>query len=163
MRKRNWKKTRPTDIRHAMELCLHYAREKKNLSVDRVADLMGLPSKWSLYKWLENGRLPMVLIRPFEHACGIDFLTQYLAYSDHKLLVDIPTGRAANEMQVNELQGSFAETIGLLIRFYQDEAGPEETLTSLNQVISGLAWHRANIGKSEAPELALFEGDEDEH
>ena len=58
MRRRNWKRVNPTSLRHAMELCLDYGREKRNLSVDRVADLMGMPSKYTLYKWLENGRMP---------------------------------------------------------------------------------------------------------
>ncbi|MCU8084256.1 hypothetical protein [Shewanella sp. SM23] len=66
--RRNWEKVRANNLRHLMALCLEFAREKQNLSVDRVADLMGLPSKWTLYKWLENGRIPAVLIRPFEHA-----------------------------------------------------------------------------------------------
>lgn len=160
MRKRNWKKVRPHSLRQAMELCLEYARERQR-SVDRVADLMGLPSKWTLYKWLENGRLPAVLVRPFEHACGIDFVTQYLAFSDHKLLVEIPSGRCADALEVNELQASFSEAMGLLIRFYQGGAEADATLAALHQVMTGLAYHRENVSKALNPELALFEEDGD--
>lgn len=161
MPKRNWKKVRPNSLRDAMELCLHYAREKRNLSVDRIADLMGLPSKWSLYKWLENGRMPMVLIRAFEHACGADYITQYLASSAQRLLIDIPSGKPAGELQISELQGAFSEAMGHLIRFYKGDAQSGETLDALQHVLGALAWQRENVAKHEAPELALFDGDEE--
>ena len=159
MARRSWKTVRANSLRHGIELCLEYAREKQNLSVDRVADLMGLSSKWTIYKWLENGRLPAVLIRPFEHACGIDFVTLYIAASSNRLVVDIPSGRKASASEVNELQGSFTEAMGLLIRFYQGDSDACDTINALNNVMSGIAWHRENVKKSDSPELSLFEGE----
>lgn len=159
MSRRNWKKVRANNLRHSMELCLEFAREKQNLSVDRVADLMGLPSKWTLYKWLENGRIPAVLIRPFEHACGADYMTLYIAASSNRLVIDIPSGRKATNTEVNELQGSFSEAMGLLIRFYQGQSAAEDTITALNHVMGGIAWHSENVSKSQAPELAMFDGE----
>jgi hypothetical protein len=160
MARRNWKTVRANSLRHGIELCLEFAREKQNLSVDRVADLMGLPSKWTIYKWLENGRLPAVLIRSFEHACGVDFVTLYIAASSNRLVIDIPSGRKANAGEVNELQGSFSEAMGLLIRFYQGESEANTTINALNNVMSDIAWHRENVRKSDSPELSLFEGEE---
>lgn len=145
MARRNWKRVAPTSLRHAMELCLEYGREKRNLSVDRVADLMGLPSKWSLYKWLESGKMPAILIRPFEHATGATFMTQYIATSAHKLLVDIPTGKPAKDDDV------------LALRFYRGEVSAEETKAVLDKMMGEIAWHRENVNKSLAPELGLFE------
>ena len=161
MSRRNWKKVRANSLRHAMELCLEFAREKQNLSVDRVADLMGLPSKWTLYKWLENGRIPAVLIRPFEHACGADYMTLYIAASSNRLVVDIPSGRKATNAEVNELQGSFSDAMGLLIRFYQGHSAAEDTITALNHVMGGIAWHSENVSKSQTPELAMFDGEDE--
>lgn len=161
MSRRNWKKVRANNLRHAMELCLEFAREKQNLSVDRVADLMGLPSKWTLYKWLENGRIPAVLIRPFEHACGADYMTLYIAASSNRLVVDIPSGRKATNAEVNELQGSFSDAMGLLIRFYQGQSAAEDTITALNHVMGGIAWHSENVSKSQTPELAMFDGEDE--
>ena len=161
MSRRNWKKVRANSLRHAMELCLEFAREKQNLSVDRVADLMGLPSKWTLYKWLENGRIPAVLIRPFEHACGADYMTLYIAASSNRLIVDIPSGRKATNAEVNELQGSFSDAMGLLIRFYQGQSAAEDTITALNHVMGGIAWHSENVSKSQTPELAMFDGEDE--
>jgi len=161
MSRRNWKKVRANSLRHAMELCLEFAREKQNLSVDRVADLMGLPSKWTLYKWLENGRIPAVLIRPFEHACGADYMTLYIAASSNRLVIDIPNGRKATNAEVNELQGSFSDAMGLLIRFYQGQSAAEDTITALNHVMGGIAWHSENVSKSQTPELAMFDGEDE--
>ena len=59
--KRNWKRVRPTSLLHALELCVEYARDVHNLSVERIADLMGITADL-LYKWLSNGRLPAMLI-----------------------------------------------------------------------------------------------------
>lgn len=157
MARRNWKRVAPTSLRHAMELCLEYGREKRNLSVDRVADLMGLPSKWSLYKWLESGKMPAILIRPFEHATGASFVTQYIATSAHKLLVDIPNGKPAKDDDVLALQTSFNESVNLLARFYRGEVSAEETKAALDKTMGEIAGHRVNVSKSLAPELGLFE------
>lgn len=154
MTHRNWKRTRARSLRHAIELCLEYAREHQ-LSVDRVADLMGLASKWTLYKWLQSGRMPAVLIRPFEHACGATFLTDYLAASAHKLLVDAPQGRRANDMELAELHASFSEALQKLLKFYDGAAEAPETLDALTHLMKGVAWHRENVSKSTEPELAL--------
>jgi len=157
MTRRSWKRVAPTSLRHAMELCLEYGREKRNLSVDRVADLMGLASKWTLYKWLESGRMPANLIRPFEHACGATFMTQYIATSAHKLLVEIPAGRPGRDEDVLALQTGFNEAVNLLARFYQGAAEAEATVAALTRVMSEIAGHRENVSKAMAPELGLFE------
>jgi hypothetical protein len=157
MARRNWKRVAPTSLRHAMELCLEYGREKRNLSVDRVADLMGLANKWVIYKWLESGKLPANLIRPFEHATGATFMTQYIATSAHKLLVDIPTGKPAKDDDVLALQTSFNESVNLLARFYRGEVSAEETKAVLDKTMGEIAGHRENVNKSLAPELGLFE------
>ena len=145
-----------------MELCLEHAKQKKNLSVERVADLMGLANRWTLYKWLENGRMPAILIPVFEHACGIDFISQYLAYSNHKLLIDIPTGKKASENKVNELQIAFNNAIGLLLTFYKGNSDTDKTIAALNNVMGDIAFHKTNIEKSLQPELSLFEGDDND-
>ena len=128
MPRRSWKRVAPTSLRHSMELCLEYARDKQNRSVDHIAELMGLTSKWALYKWLENGRLPAILIRSFEHACGCAFMTQYIATSSHKMLVDIPTGKRALDTDILDLQVGFSDAVSLLARFYQGNADTDETL-----------------------------------
>jgi len=157
MKRRNWKTVQPTSLNHAMELCLQYARERHNLSVDHIADLMGLTSKWMLYKWLENGRLPSILIRPFEAACRINFITQYLAHSDHRLLIDVPSGRKATAKDINSLQIAFSSSVSLLLKFYEGKTEAEETLAKLNQLMESIAWHQGNVERHSQPEFDFRE------
>lgn len=142
-----------------MELCLAYARDVGHLSVERVADRMGLASHWTLYKWMESGRLPAILIRPFEGACcGADYVTRWIAASDHQLLVKIPTGRAAEQCDTAELQVVLAEASRLLIRFYQQGGDPGATLDAVRDAIAGLGFHHANVERALSPELDLEGG-----
>jgi hypothetical protein len=143
-----------------MEMSLEHARAKHNFSVDRVADLMGQSNKWVLYKWLENGRLPAVLIRPFENSCGIDLVTRYLGHSANKMLIDIPLGRKASGRELHELQASFAHASGLLVAFYGGDDLSEETESALTALIEDVAWHRANVKQHKQPSFDLEIGHE---
>lgn len=153
MARYSWKNQQPRSLRHGMELCLEYAKVKKNLSVDRVADEMGLSSKWTLYKWLENSRMPIVLVRPFESACGADYVTRYIGHSAFKLLIDIPVGKRVADKDINSLQVSFSESIGLLLKFYDGKSDIEGTLAALTDVMEKLAWHQGNVERFHQPEL----------
>lgn len=159
---RHRRRPAPRSLRHGMELCLKHALARHRRSVDRVADLMGLASKWSLYKWMESGRMPANLIRPFEHACGAHYVTEYIAYSAQRLAIEIPTGRASGPQDVAELQALFAEATQLLVRFYRDQTNSTETIASLHELLAAIAWHRENVAKAAAPELDLFPADEDD-
>jgi len=155
MTRRNWKRVSPCSLRQAMELCLEFAREKNNHSVDRIADLMGLANKWVLYKWLESGRMPAILIRPFEAACGIDLVTRYIGHSANKMLIEIPTGKRVTASDLNELQASFAGAVSLLVEFYERQKGSDEALAVLTGLLEDVAWHRLNVEKHRQPGLEL--------
>ncbi|MEE9357355.1 helix-turn-helix domain-containing protein [Candidatus Vondammii sp. HM_W22] len=151
-KRRNWKRVRPSNLRDAFRLCKEYAREKKNLSVERIADLMGV-SVDSLYKWLSNGKMPASMIQGYEHFCGIHLVSDYLASSANRLVIDIPTGRAVSAMETNELQAVFSDAFGMLIRYYNGEADQQVTEDNLTCILAGLVWHRENVRKTEQPEL----------
>ena len=68
MSRRNWKRVTPNSLRDALRLCKDHALEKKNLSVERIADLMGITAD-VLYKWLSNGRMPAMLRFPRFFVC----------------------------------------------------------------------------------------------
>ena len=95
MSRRNWKRWQPATLRDALKGCKDFALERHNLSVERIAERMGLEDHWSLYKWIANGRMPLVLAPAFEHACGINLVARWMAATDGKLLVDIPKGQQA--------------------------------------------------------------------
>lgn len=153
--KRNWKTTYATSLRKAMELCVEYAREKKNLSVERIADLIGEESHFTLYKWIESGRMPAIKIRPFEHACGIDLITQYLAHSNGKLLIPVPTGKAALHTDLNALSIASHETVALLIKLHAGQAEAADAIAAVTTLMEDLAYQRGNIEKNRQPELEL--------
>ncbi|HYE35491.1 hypothetical protein [Methylocaldum sp.] len=155
---RNWKRIQPTSLLHALRLSKDYAREKHNRSVERIADLIGV-SPDLLYKWLGNGRMPASLIPAYEMACGIDYVSHWLAVSGGKLVIDIPTGKAAKPGDIHELQELLNAATGNLLRFYGGKAEAAETLSAIQSAMEGLALHRGNVAKHAQPELD-FGGDE---
>lgn len=95
MKRRNWKNAQPTNLRQALEWCKDHGRERRRLSVERIAEQMGLPDHSALYKWLVNGRMPAVLIPAYEQVCGINLVSRWLAASAGKVLIDIPPAASA--------------------------------------------------------------------
>lgn len=158
MIRRYWKNLRPTSLPRAIEACIDFARENKNASVDRIADWMGLNSKFTLYKWIANGRIPAVEIPAFEHACGCTYITDYLGHAAHKLLIDIPTGRG-NTDDVAALQSACAEAVSSISRFHRGQANAEQTLGRIRDAMSHLAFHHVDVEKAQQPELE-FAADE---
>jgi hypothetical protein len=153
MAKRNWKRQRGTSMRNAMELCVRYARDVHNLSVERIAELMGLENHFTLYKWMESGRMPAVLIRSFENACQCDYVTKYIAYSANKLVIDMPTGRRPAHKELNELSVYAHTVIGKLISFFETSEDEAAVIQAVNTLIEDLAHQRGNVEKYQQPEL----------
>jgi hypothetical protein len=54
MAARNWKRFRANNLRDAMRACKDYALEKRQLSVPRIAELMGDVTEETLYGWLSK-------------------------------------------------------------------------------------------------------------
>ncbi|MEJ1496355.1 MAG: helix-turn-helix transcriptional regulator [Candidatus Sedimenticola sp. (ex Thyasira tokunagai)] len=158
MHRRNWKRLQPTSQDHAMRLCLDYAKETKNLSVERVADRMGI-KHWTLYKYVDNGSLPSHLIRAFEHACECPYhyLTRYLCHSAHLMAIDLPIGRKAKAKDINALQGSCTGAIDALLKYGAGDISADDTLAALTTTMEDLAYQRAEVERVALPELD-FEG-----
>ncbi len=155
MTRRSWKRVQPISLRHALELCKDFARERHNLSVERIAERMGMTDHWTVYKWLQNGRIPANMIRPYEAVCGIDFVTRWLAASAGRLLIDVPTGRNASAADMQVLQELLNTAVGQLLQFYGGKAEAGDTIASIQKAMEGLAWHRSNVEKHLQPELEL--------
>lgn len=153
MARHNWKRFRPTSLRDAIEGCVKFANDRHNRSVEQIAERCGIASKFTLYKYIESGKLPAILIRPFECACGCEFVTAYLAHSAHKLIIDIPTGRKASEVDVLAVQRACNEAVNALAEFVSGKAEAPEVLASINDGLEHLAFHRTNVEKAAQPEL----------
>ncbi|MES9873116.1 MAG: helix-turn-helix transcriptional regulator [Candidatus Sedimenticola sp. 6PFRAG7] len=151
---RNWKRLRPTSLREALRLCKEFAREKRNLSVERIAELMDV-SPDALYKWLSNASMPAGKVAAYENICGCHYATDYQSASNNRLVIEIPSGRSATPMEITELQATFSQALHKLIRYYEGAADQQETEDDLVHCLAGLAWHRENVLKAEQPELEL--------
>lgn len=154
MARRNWKGYRASNLREAMKACLDFAEDRHNRGTERVADLMG-ESQWSLYKWVANGNLPLRLVRPFEHACGCQFVTEWMAASAHRLLIEFPTGRRASPADVHDLQDACNGAVGALIAFARGESTQTETLAAITTAMERLAYEHAQVSTHAQPELSL--------
>lgn len=154
MTRRVWKHARATSLVHALRLCKEYGQEVRRLSVERIADLMGVTHD-SLYKWLATGRMPAMLIPPYEQACGCHYVSDWLAAAAGRLVVPMPTGRKASSADLVATNTGWAESFQLLTAFYADPAAAdtERTLGALRTHLEQVAYHHHNVARSGAPEL----------
>ncbi|EPO8089461.1 hypothetical protein [Pseudomonas aeruginosa] len=154
MSRRNWKRAQPRTMCQAVEWSLEFAAEHR-LNAERIGERMGLPSHWVIYKWASEGRMPAVLIPAFEHACGINLVSRWLAATGGKLLVDLPTGRNCTAEDMQELQAVLHTTTGALLAFYSGAADAAATLGAIQVGLESLAWHRGNVQQHAHPQLEL--------
>lgn len=149
---RNWKRIQPNSLRDALRLCKDHALAKHNYSVERIADLMGITADL-LYKWLANGRMPASSIPAYEHICGINFVTRWLAASAGQLVIAAPTGRNASAEDMHALQEVLNAAAGKLLQFYNGKAEADAVLAAIQHGMEGLAWHKGNVEKHLQPEF----------
>ena len=150
-----WKRYQPSSCRDALHKCKEHAREVLNLSVERIADLMGLPDHWNLYKWIESGRMPFVLLPLYESVCGINLASRWMAATQGRLLVDMPAGRAADQGDLVQLGSGFQQAVQLLSDFYKANgvADAAPVLDALRAHLQSVAFHHANVAGFAEPEL----------
>ncbi len=154
MPRTNWKHP-PQSLQAALEACVDYARFKHNRSIENIAADMGLANHWSLYKWIESGRLPAVLIRPFELACRCDFVTRFLAHAAHRLIIDIPSGKIPVTGDIQTVQEASNQAVAALIGFATGKTGSTVVIDTVTVAMEQLAYQRANAVKVSQPELEL--------
>ena len=156
MTKRNWKSFNPRTPREAIEGCIKSAHERKNRSVERIADLAGEHSHWTVYGWVREGSIPLAKINAFQHACGADFITRFLAHSAGQLLIDIPHGHAIEGDDLHALQSTLNAAVGTLIGYAQGTVDGDAVVGELFAAMESLAFWRENVTRE--PELDLEPG-----
>lgn len=145
---------RPACLQDAVEACVLHAQERRRMSVDQIADLVG-ESKWTIYKWLQTGSIPSKKIPGFEHACGAYYVTQYLAAAARKIVIDIPTGRLAGASDVLAVQTACNAAAQALIEFGTGRTDARTTIDAITAALERLAYERANVERADQPELDL--------
>ena len=150
-----WKRHHPASLRAALEGCKEHAREARNLSVERIAADMGLADHWALYKWIENGRFPLVLIPAYQTVCGINLVTRWLATHERRLLIDMPVGKAGTEDDLVALNTQFGQAVQLLRDFYKSDGATDAApvLEALHSHLESMAHHHFNVSGFAEPEL----------
>lgn len=153
---KNWNRVLPRNTLEAMRLCKDFAKDKHNLSVERIADRMNVTAD-NLYSWLGNGKMHLGLVQMYEHICGCTFVSDHLAHSQGKLVVKVPNGRTMQDTDLLQMHKSFSQAMSLLANFYDGKADADETLNAITQHMQIAAWHRENIQKHNQPELEFTE------
>jgi hypothetical protein len=151
MTRKNWKRANPRSLREALELCKDHAISVHRRSVERIAELAGEESHWTVYGWLRDGSIPAKKIHAFEHACGCDFITRYLAHSNGQLLINIPAGRAVSGEDIHALQSTLTAFVGTLLGYAQGTVDGDTVVGELFSAMEGLAFWRENVTRE--PEL----------
>ena len=148
------KRQRANSLLHALRLCKEWAQAKRHLSVERIADRMGITHD-SLYKWLATGRMPAIVIPAYELACGCHYVSEWLAASSGALVVPMPTGRKAEGTELLDMNSSCAAALQLLTTFYAapQAANTEATLAALRLHLEQVAYHHHNVAQYATPEL----------
>lgn len=154
---KNWKHFVPRSTLEAMRACKDYAKERHNLSVERIADRMGVTAD-QLYKWLSTGGMHAVLVPVYEQVCGASYISDHYAHSHGKLAVAMPTGRDLDDDDMLAMHQSFSGAMTLLANYYAGKADAVTTAAALTAHMEATAWHRLNVAKHDAPELELDHG-----
>ncbi|MBO1856831.1 hypothetical protein J4G52_25155 [Burkholderia cenocepacia] len=152
MARRDWKRVVPGTLVEALRLCKDFALERRNLSVERIAELLAVTPD-ALYKYLSTGRMPASLIPMYEHVCGINFTSRYLAASSGNLVIPMPTGRAVQPIDVQGLQSVLNDAVGAILEFAVERRSAEETLAAIHNGMCALAWHHGNVERASQPDL----------
>ncbi len=152
----NWNQFIPSSLPRAGDMCIKHAQLKLNRGVELLSECEGIEAnQFTLYKWVSTGRMPACKILPFERACGIDYLTRYLAHGHNKLLLPVPSGRRAENRELNALSLEAHETLGAILRFYDGQLSAGEAVVAITALMEDLAFYRGNIAKHQQPELNL--------
>lgn len=142
----------PTSLRAAFDADKARALKHKRLSVERLAELLGTTAA-TLYKWLETDSMPVRVLLGWQHLTGGTNVVRYLASREAAVVIQIPTGRAPDADDVHVLQGTLNGAVGALLDYMQARTDRDTCMGKLSSGLESLAWHRANVEKSEQPEL----------
>ena len=154
MTRPNWKNRRASSLVDALRLCKEYAQARRNLSIERIADRMGV-SHESLYKWLAAGKLPAILLPAYELNCGVHYASEWLAASANRLVVPMPKGAKSSDAELLAMNTSWAACFQALNKFYSapNKEAAESTIGALREHMAQVYYHQANVEHFATPEL----------
>ena len=155
MATRNWKRFRASNLREALRACKDFGQERRKLSVARIAELMGDVTEDTLYGWLSKGRMPVSLVPTFEHVCGANFVTEWLAASAGRMVISMPKGHKVSEADLLQINADCTAAMSQLAAFYADpgKVDTAELMELLQRHLEQVAFQHHNVGQYIAPQL----------
>lgn len=144
----------PTSMRAAFEADKAHALKRRRLNIERLAELLGTTPA-TLYKWIETDSMPVRVLIAWQHLTGSNHVIRYLASREGAVVIQIPPGRDVTAEDIHDLQMVLSAAPGALLRLKKGEITRDECLGALTSGMESLAWHRANVEKSDQPELEL--------
>lgn len=153
MTRSNYKRV-PTSLKSAYESDKHTGIRNRQLSVERLAELYAVSGS-RLYKWMDEGDMPVNRLAAWFHNTGGRAVIRYLCAQAGGMFVPVPTGRQLASGDIHQLQTVLNDAVGLLLAFYAGKTEAAATLAALQQAMEGMAWHRGNVEKHAQPELEL--------
>ncbi|MCK9987626.1 MAG: hypothetical protein AzoDbin1_04098 [Azoarcus sp.] len=142
----------PSSLRAAFEADKTHAFRSRRLNVERLAELLGATPA-TLYKWIETETMPAKVLIGWQHLTGASNVVRYLASREGAVVIAVPSGHMASTDDVHALQTTLNEAVGALLEFMRGTLDRDTTLGRLGAGLESLAWHRANVDKSDQPEL----------
>jgi hypothetical protein len=144
-----------SNLPEAVEGCLRHAQKRDpQLSIERFADRLG-ETKWTIYKWLQTGAIPLGKLIAFEHACGVHYVTRYLNAASGALSIPFPTGRLPDAGDINAVQAACSDAVNSLVMYAASKLDAKATEAVLTAAMEQLAAERAHAQTAHQPELPL--------
>lgn len=142
----------PSSLRAAFEADKAHALAHRRLNVERLAELLGTTPA-TLYKWIETDTMPVRALLAWQHLTGASHVVRYLASREGGVVIAVPAGRTTGSEDVHALQATLHDAVGALLAFVAGSVDRDACIAQLTAGLESLAWHRANVEKSDQPEL----------
>ncbi|MDD5297636.1 MAG: hypothetical protein PHU46_12055 [Rhodocyclaceae bacterium] len=144
-----------TSLRAAFESDKDRGIHRRRLSVERLAEIFGITPAL-LYKRLEEASMPANGLAGWFHATGGTAVIRYLAVQAGGVFVPVPTGRLTAPADIQALQSVLHDSVGVLLDFMIGRADKVEAFSALTASLEAIAAERAQVEKSDQPELDLY-------
>jgi hypothetical protein len=128
----------------AINDCLKHAEEHFGMTTKDIAQTMNV-NMWTLFKWLESGKLPLNEINKFEAACHARYITRYLADASGLILVTKPRNMEAPENALVAINKASSNAISAIAEYIGGTKNKQGTTKAIDAAIEVLVWQRSRL------------------
>lgn len=128
----------------AMNACVTHAADHYGINITDIANLTGV-NKWTLFKWLESGRMPVTELKKFEDICHARFVTRHLADHAGMLLVSRPKGLETPEATLLTANKAMADALSAVSACIGGQIGVKPAIKAIDAAMEVLAVLRRQV------------------